>query len=289
MEENPKKYIPGYLRGMYQLVGGVTFTALFSVVFLLVSIPFSRNAWFALGNSVFFSFTVAFALLSLLVIVVSRVVMYKTRNLFKMTYVQYVAWMWAEIILICALYTVFTVNIAAPEQSVSRIFWSSLVYAFISVGIPDIISAMVFTIINQDKTIRLMNMKDVVSDVAPTVPRSEVINLFDNNGSLKLSVSSNNLYYIESDDNYIKVWYEDSVGTIRKYLLRCRLKTVEESFRGSNLVRCHRKFIVNMAKVKVLRKEKEGYFLDLDNESIEPVPVTKTYEKNVLEHYSAIK
>ena len=29
--------------------------------------------------------------------------------------------------------------------------------------------------------------------------------LFDNNGSLKLSLSLDNLYYIESDDSYIKV------------------------------------------------------------------------------------
>ena len=39
MEEGKKKYIPGYLRERYQLLGTVTFAALFSVVFLLVSIP----------------------------------------------------------------------------------------------------------------------------------------------------------------------------------------------------------------------------------------------------------
>jgi hypothetical protein len=276
MDTDSRRFIPGYLREKYQVTGGVMFTVLFSVLFLLVSIPFSRNAWFALGNSVFFRFTALFALLCLLILTASRIVLYKTRNLFRMTYLAYVAWMWAEIILICTLYTIFTVNIASPSVPAGTIFFSSLLYGFISLGIPDIIAAMVFTIINQDRTIRLMNMKDVVSDEEPKDPRREVINLFDNNGSLKLSVSSHHLYYIESDDNYIRVWYEDSKGDLKKYLLRCRLKTVEESFRGSNLVRCHRKFIVNMARVKVLRKEKEGYLLDLDCESIEPVPVTKT-------------
>ncbi|MBQ1748113.1 MAG: LytTR family transcriptional regulator DNA-binding domain-containing protein, partial [Bacteroidales bacterium] len=42
------------------------------------------------------------------------------------------------------------------------------------------------------------------------------------------------------------------------YMIRCKMKTVEDSFKGSSLVRCHRKYIVNMDKVKVLRKEKEG-------------------------------
>ena len=69
-------------------------------------------------------------------------------------------------------------------------------------------------------------------------------------------------------------------------MLRCRLKTVEESFRGSSLVRCHRKYIVNMDKVKVLRKEKDGYELDLDNDSIAPIPITKTYSENVLSRFN---
>ena len=34
MEEGKKKYIPAYLRERYQLLGTVTFAALFSVVFL---------------------------------------------------------------------------------------------------------------------------------------------------------------------------------------------------------------------------------------------------------------
>ena len=86
MEEGKKKYIPGYLRERYQLLGTVTFAALFSVVFLLVSIPFSNNAWFRLGNSTFFGFTALFALISLTLLIASRVVMYKTRNRLPMTY-----------------------------------------------------------------------------------------------------------------------------------------------------------------------------------------------------------
>ena len=61
---------------------------------------------------------------------------------------------------------------------------------------------------------------------------------------------------------------------------------MEESFRGSSLVRCHRKYIVNMDKVKVLRKEKDGYELDLDNDSIAPIPITKTYSENVLSRFN---
>jgi DNA-binding LytR/AlgR family response regulator len=70
-------------------------------------------------------------------------------------------------------------------------------------------------------------------------------------------------------------------------MLRCRLKTVEESFQDSDLVRCHRKYIVNMQHVKVLTREKEGYVVDLDLEGSDPIPVTKTYEENVLRRFNS--
>ena len=257
------------------------------MVFLLVSIPFSNNAWFRLGNSTFFGFTAIFAFLSLAILIISRVVMYKTRNHLPMTYWGYAAWCIAEILLITTLYTVFTVTIAQPEdQSGIIIFLHALVYAFVCLGVPFLIAGMFFTIIDQNRTIRLMNMHDVVTEETPAEGAADQkFTLFDNNGVLKLSVSSANLYYVESDDNYIKVWYSDNKGDLQTYMLRCRLKTVEESFAGSDLLRCHRKFIVNMGKVKVLQKVGATYEITLDNEAIAPIPVTKTYIEAVLERF----
>ena len=288
MEEGARKYIPSYLRERYQLLGTVTFAALFSVLFLLVSIPFSNNAWFRLGNSTFFGFTALFASISLAILIVSKVTMYKTRNILPMTYWGYAAWCLSEIVLITVLYTIFTVTIAQPEdQNGIAIFFHALVYTFVCLGVPYIIAGMFFTIIDQNRTIRLMNMQDVVTDETPAETAAPVqkFTLFDNNGVLKLSVSSANLYYVEADDNYIKVWYADQQGALQTYMLRCRLKTVEESFAGSDLVRCHRKFIVNMQKVKVLQKVGAVYEITLDNEAIAPIPVTKTYIENVLEKF----
>ena len=91
---------------------------------------------------------------------------------------------------------------------------------------------------------------------------------------------------IAPPDYYIKVWYTDSKGELQQYILRCRLKTVEDSFKGSGLIRCNRKYIVNLNKVGTLRKETEGYILDLDNETIPPIPVTKTYTDAVLSHFT---
>lgn len=282
-----KYKIPNYFRQKYQLVATVTFTAFFSLVFMLVSIPFSHNVWFELGPSKAFMFTAAFYVIGLLVIIFSKRLMYSTKTK-DMNYLQYVLWDIAEVIVICLLYTLFSLRgdslgvIELDNNNAVSIFLNAFVYGFVSLIIPYIIAGMYFAIIDKNNTIRLMNYANVVSD-EPILPKDEQkITLFDNSGVLKLSLSLSSLYYIESDDNYIIVWYTDSKGELKKYMLRCRLKTVEESFKGSSLMRCHRKYIVNMDKVKVVRKEKDGYELDLDNDLIPPITITKTYVDNVL-------
>lgn len=140
------KKVPDYLRAKYQLEVTVIFTALFSLVFLLISIPFSHNAWFDLGASEAFLFTAAFFLISLLVIIVSKWVMYKTRNQFEMTYLQYVLWNLGEVLVICLLYTLFSLQghkmgiIMLDNTSFFRIFLNALVYCFVSLVIPYVIA-----------------------------------------------------------------------------------------------------------------------------------------------------
>ncbi len=286
-----KDKIPGYLLGKYQLIGTVTFSVLFAVVFLNIYIPFSDTAWFGLGDSVMFLLTIVFTGIAILTLIMSRLLMYRSKRLFEMTYAGYTLWCILEIVFICGFYTWLTVDITAPvDESVWKIFGRSLLYGTIALGVPYLISGMYFAIIDKNNTIRLMNYENVVTD-EPVRPDTQMqkITLFDNSGALKLSLSPENLYYIESDDNYIKVWYTDSKGELKQYMLRCRLKTVEESFKGSGLVRCNRKYIVNIHKVNTLRKESEGYFLDLANESIPPLPVTKTYTDTVLSYFTEVQ
>ena len=278
--------LPEYFLGKYQMIGTVTFTVLFALMFLNAYIPFSTTAWFRLERSVFFLFTAGFVFISMLILIASRVVMYKTKKYFEMTYLIYVLWCMAEVVLICLFYTFVTMDVQQPRAfTFGQIYSKSLIYGVISLIIPYIISGMYFAIIDKNRTIHLMNASVVTEDSSPAAG-NEQITLFDGKGELKLSVKTDNLYYIESDDNYINVWYTDNKGVLQKYMLRCRLKTVEENFKGSSLIRCHRKYIVNADKVKVLRKEHSGYVLDIENEDIQPIPVTKTYLPNILERFS---
>lgn len=279
--------IPQYLLGKYQLIGTVTFSVLFALVYLNISIPFSDTAWFGLGDSVMFLFTLVFVAISILTLIVSRMLMYQSKRYFDLTFLTYTLWCIIEILTIAGLYTYLTVDVIDTDGTLLETMRKSVTNGFVALGIPYLISGMYFAIIDKNNTIRLMNYENVVTDEPQKADTSlKKITLFDNSGTLKLSVSPDNLYYIESDDNYIKVWYTDSKGHLQNYMLRCRLKTVEDSFKGSELVRCNRKYIVNLSKVSMLRKENDGYILDLCNESIPPLPVTKTYTDSVLGYFT---
>jgi WD40 repeat protein len=285
--------LPRFLLGKHQLTATVTFAAFWSIVFLVLSIPFSHNAWFSLGRSEAFAFTVVFYLLALGIVACSNVFKYFLRNTDQFTVLRFILWAAGEIVLISLIYSFFTVEgvkyglITSEHSSFGRIFLGATAYATMSIGVPYIIASLYLMVEEKDNTIRLMSYDQVVSDTPITPSEEQRITLFDNSGVLKFSVSPDNLFFIESDDNYIQVWYSDSSGEMRKYMLRCRLKTVEESFSDSDLVRCHRKYIINIRKVRVLSSGKDGYTVELDADSTPAIPVSKTYEQAVLARFNS--
>lgn len=284
--------LPKYLLGKYQLTSTVVFTALFSLVLLLVSLPYAGFAWFQLGAGNATAYTLSFFILAATAVAVSKRFMYLSRNV-PITCLQYICWNACEAIFISLLYVLFTyegirygiLQNASPDYE--KIFFGALLFSVAALGVPYLICAMYFAIQDKNNTIRLMNFQEVVSDVELQPFEEKRITLFDNNGVLKFAINSGSLYFIESDDNYIQVWYTDSSGKLKQYMLRCRLKTVEDSFADSDLVRCHRKYIINITKVRVLTAEKDGYYLDLDLDSVDPIPISKTYEQAVLARFNS--
>lgn len=284
---------PRYLLGKHQLILTVLFAAFFSLVFLLVSIPFSNNAWFKLGGGEVFLFTAFFYLISLSVVVFSKMGLYLMRSAANFTFFHYLLWNFGEVLLLALLYTFFTIEGARfgildlEEMNFWRLLLSAVVYSTISLGIPYALASLNFVIEEKDNTIRLMNYGNVAGDALPAPGGDKRITLFDNGGALKFSVFQDNLYFIEADDNYIQVWYTDRTGELKKYMLRCRLKTIEESFSDSDLVRCHRKYIVNIRKVRLLSAGREGYALELEQDGVPVLPVSKTYEQAVLARFNS--
>ena len=100
-------------------------------------------------------------------------------------------------------------------------------------------------------------------------------------GVLQLSVAKENLLYIESADNYICIWYMKG-DLLKKKLMRITMKDVSEQLAETNIVRCHRSYMINLDLVKVMRREKENIFLELGVPNVKEIPISKTYGEAVL-------
>jgi DNA-binding LytR/AlgR family response regulator len=134
----------------------------------------------------------------------------------------------------------------------------------------------------QDKKEQISRMADMQSFSSST---RNMIPFYDEKSILKFSVKKESLLFLEAAENYVSICYFDK-GKVSKYMLRDTLKNMEGIFSGTEIIRCHRSYIVNFDKVKVIRKDKEGLTLELDIPSGMDIPVSKTYVDSVMKTFS---
>lgn len=95
----------------------------------------------------------------------------------------------------------------------------------------------------------------------------------------KLKLQSDRILYIAAEDNYSRVvWTE---GKQRKEkVLRCTLKEMQKQLAGAGLHRCHRSFLVNLARYR-LGGDSRGYHLHSEADK-EVIPVSRAHSKNII-------
>ena len=272
------------------IVTGLTFSVLYALVFLIIYAPFSNTAWFGVAKSESFLLTTTFVVVSVLYLVISRTVMfYVTKKSFKMSYIKYALWLFGEILLIGVFHAFLSmVYIKLPNYTPSFIIAKSIFITFLALGVPYVVSALWVTLKDMHNTLQVTDTKNIASDGEAIAQNIDIINIADNKGVLKFSVKLDNLYYIKAEDNYTIVYYSKN-GMLNRYMIRCKIQTIEDTFRGTPLMRCHRTYIVNTNKIKVLRHESDGFYMDFDFEGIDPIPVSKTYTKSVVDYFSGRK
>ena len=155
----------------------------------------------------------------------------------------------------------------------------------LALGVPYLVSALWLVIKDMRNTLMITDTNDIATDGEAIAQNIDIINIADNKGVLKLSVKLDNLYYIKAEDNYTVVNYNKN-GMLNRYMIRCKIQTIENNFINTPLIRCHRTYIVNTLKIKVLRHESDGFYIDFDFPGIDPIPVSKTYTEEVVKRFS---
>lgn len=110
----------------------------------------------------------------------------------------------------------------------------------------------------------------------PSVANNKIINFFDEKDELQLSLRLDHIYFLESSENYVNIYYRNKENTER-FTLRSSLKKQQEKLEKYGFIRCHRSYLVNFDNILLLRKDKDGPYLDFGAPNLPQIPVSKTY------------
>jgi adenylate cyclase len=119
----------------------------------------------------------------------------------------------------------------------------------------------------------------LVNGVFRRSPSSGIIELqSETRENLKLPLEA--LLYISAEDNYSRVvWTKGKL--VKQKVLRSTLKHLEEQLSGTDMLRCHRSYLVNCSRYRMLG-DSRGYKLST-SEDPRTIPVSRAYSRKMLE------
>lgn len=270
------KKLPGYLTEKGNIVTTILFTAGFALLFLNIYTPFGVTTWFEVSKPTLFLYASGVILAGILVVAISRVIMYQAvRRGFEPKLWHYLVWVAAEIVSMALFFTLFEIVILDDTRTFPELVRRSVLNTSLTLLLPYIMLWLYFSW--HDSKLRLTEIREQPDGQGqkPMVP------LRDEKGVLRLSLKRSDILYMQSSDNYVTVCYQ-AQNRVNKFMLRNTLRTMEDELRQEAVIRCHRSYLVNIEKVKLIRREKEGLTLELESIPPASVPVSRTYMHEVL-------
>lgn len=284
--QNMNTTIPHYMYEKNNIIRLILFTAIFALVFINVFQPFNSRGWYPdITDFKYFFFSSLIILTGMLVVVVSRIIMLRYVKNHELVYWQYGIFILSEILAMSLFFTLFAKFIPriGQERDLIEIFINSSKNTSWILLLPYSISWLYFSWRDKNSMIEKLVHEEPVNH---EIKKKPMVAFPDEKGEIKITVMLENLLFIDSADNYATIHYLNK-SKLSHFLIRNSLKWMEENLtKESPLVRCHRSYIVNLDKVKVLRKTKDGIFLELDAINTQDLPVSKTYYERVMNKFS---
>lgn len=272
-----EKEIPEYFTDRRNIVSFVLFTAIFALVFINIYAPFGVDNWLNLADFQLFLYSSIVILIGMLVIAVSRLLMYLLSRKKSIRYGEYALWIICEIFSMALVYALIQRFFLQGQKDFMVIMRNTVRITAFIILLPYVIYWLYLSF--KEKYVLLEKMSltgpGIINDVRQTGTWS-MVPFRDEKGILRFSVKREDLLYLEAADNYVLIHYLDGDKQL-KYMIRTTLKRIEQEFSGKNLVRCHRSFMINIDHVRTIRKEKEGLIISFESPVNITVPISKTY------------
>ena len=274
------RLIPHYFLNRKNIIKFLIFTALFSMIFINIYGPFGSKHWKEISQTEFFLISGVMVIAGIFILTLSRMTMYFMAKRSPLAYWQYFTWIVVEIAIIALIYS-FTMKTGYKlSRDFIELFYTAFLYTALVLFLPYSVTWLYFALQDAENMIKKITTEESFVDLGV-----DLLHFKDDKENLRFSISLNNLLFIESADNYLEIHYLNK-GKVARFILRNSMKAIEEKFGSKSLVRCHRSYMINIEKIKVLRKDKDGVFLVLDIEGLPDIPVSKSYTEKVTQIFS---
>lgn len=195
-------------------------------------------------------------------------------------------WTLAREFLMLAL-ILFTIGLANFAYTITFVrfnqpWWETLLMFQFFTLVVGIFPVTFVLVLNQNKLLK-QNLQSAgvlnksLSDKAVQLKPQEEITLIAENEKDMLTLTEQQLSYIETEGNYASIYYFNDDEDLKHELLRSPLKRLQEQLaRSPAIFRCHRAFMVNLKHIENVKGNAQGYRLTLKNVPNE-VPVSRGY------------
>lgn len=278
--------IPSFIYKRSNQIAMIIFVPIFALLFITIYRPFNFEhidedtgllTWLNISREVLVQLiTLGFIFVGMAVVAVSRWIMGVYTRKRELSYIQYISWVAFEILIMALIFTIAALFTDTPKP-VTTLFYNSLVKTILILLIPYVMCYIYF--IWQERVAQLRLIRERLAE-DETALQAAYVQIYDEKGEMRLSVRREHLFLLESADNYVCVWYINN-NAPKKVLVRNTLTKVAKQLESTHIQRCHRSYIINLDLIKVMRREKEGIFVEFGVEGVPDVPISKTYVENI--------
>ena len=278
--------IPSFIYKRSNQIAMIIFVPIFALLFITIYRPLNFEhidedtgllTWLNISREVLVQLiTLGFIFVGMAVVAVSRWIMGIYTRKRELSYMQYISWVAFEILIMALIFTIAALFTDTPKP-VTTLFYNSLVKTILILLIPYVMCYIYF--IWQERVAQLRHIRERLAE-DETALQTAYVQIYDEKGEMRLSVRREHLFLLESADNYVCVWYINN-NSPKKVLVRNTLTKVAKQLESTHIQRCHRSYIINLDLIKVMRREKEGIFVEFGVEGVPDVPISKTYVENI--------
>lgn len=279
MTKTANNTVPKQMLQRRFLLRAVLFVSLFSMLFMALYQPFSNTTWFGFNTWKQAGVTVLFYMVAVPTLIVSKLLLSGISTLHSITVKRFLLWHVAEFFVIATEYYIFTMCF---KLGLSRDLPQLLIRIPLCVAL---ILAIPYTIVwfyaqykakkEELELFKVTHNREIMES------DHRLIQFRDSQGKHKMSLSEDSIFYIESQDNYVQIFY-NLENKLSSYLLRSTTQKIEEDLEGTSIVRCRRSFLINTSKIVRYGKDKGRFTVTLDNPSGKTITVTPAYYRTVL-------